>query len=221
MTPAASPTRSAAAVVWLVGFLTVSFAVSCVSGGGRTDAGDPKGWAAGPVRWLMLPSEARQFRRLESAREILAFVEAFWLRRDPDLSSPGNPRLRQFYERVDAADGLYGEDQKAGSLTPRGRALILLGSPPVLRTSQREVPALETRPSSPRPVVTSRSIQVESWTYGPDDLSAELLALLTAEGRTEAIVLSFGVEESRSSLLEGESLLELAARAWLREADAL
>lgn len=217
MTSAATPRRSAAAARLPLGALVVLLAFSCASGGGGGETGDPKGWAAGPVRWLMLSEEARQFRRLDSAREILAFVESFWLRRDPDLTSPGNPRLRQFYERVDAADGLYGEAEKAGSLTPRGRALILLGSPPVLRTSQREVPALETRPNSSRPVVTTRAIQVESWTYGPDDLSPELLVLLTTEGRTEAIVLTFGVEENRSSLLEGEHLLELAARSWLRE----
>lgn len=202
-----------AAALWL---LTI-FVCSCASGHGHAATGDPKGWVTGPVRWLMLPEEHRQFRKLRSAREVLAFAESFWLLRDPDLSEPGNPRLRLFYQRVADADSLYGEADRVGSSTPRGRALILLGSPPVLRTGQREVPALESTSNSSRPVVTTHQIQVESWTYGPDDLSPELLQLLAAEGRTEAVVLTFGVDADRSSLLDGERLLELAARAWLRE----
>src|SRR3954449_1580217 len=90
----------------------------------------------GPTRWLMLPEEEKQYRRLRTSREVIDFVEAFWLRRDPDPETPSNEFAKEFYERVEAADRLYGEGGVRGSLTDRGRALVLLGPPPRMRYGQ-------------------------------------------------------------------------------------
>ncbi len=72
-------------------------------------------------------------------------------RRDPDLEKPGNECAKTFYQRVEAADRLYSEGGTRGSLTERGRALILLGPPPVLRYSQKRVPELGAGPAGRPP----------------------------------------------------------------------
>ncbi|HYO12923.1 MAG TPA: GWxTD domain-containing protein [Thermoanaerobaculia bacterium] len=191
---------------------------SWLSGCGSANAtGGTAALVGGPTLWLMLPEEQKQARRLGSTREAVAYIESFWRRRDPDPSTPGNEFARTFYERVEAADGLYTEGGTRGSMTDRGRALILLGPPPMLRYSQERVPTWELgRPGSP-PAVQSRHLVMESWVYSVADLPPELTVLLEAEGPTPTeIVLVFAAEPRRTYLVQGEKYLEMAARAAVR-----
>ncbi|MDX1384910.1 MAG: GWxTD domain-containing protein, partial [Thermoanaerobaculia bacterium] len=82
---------------------------------------DLEQWAQGPVRWLLLPAEERELRRLDDPASAATFVERFWARRDPDPTTPGNPYREAFAQRVEAADLLYEEPELRGSLTDRGR----------------------------------------------------------------------------------------------------
>ena len=126
----------AAAVLYLVSWL----AVACQSATANpSPPGGGRGLEDGPTRWLMLPDEHKRFRRLDTTREAIGFIEAFWLRRDPDPGTPGNEFSRTFYERVEAADRLYSEEGVRGSMTDRGRALVLLGPPPSIRASQKRI----------------------------------------------------------------------------------
>jgi GWxTD domain-containing protein len=174
------------------------------------------GLSEGPTRWLMLPDEERRLRHLRTTREAVDFVEAFWRRRDPDPTTPGNEFSRLFYERVEAADRLYSDAGTRGSLTDRGRALILLGPPPVLRYSQKRVPAWDPgRPGAP-PAVQTRSLSLETWVYAVADLAPSLRQILEQEDRPE-IVLVFVVDPRRTYLIEGEEVLQMAVRAAVRE----
>lgn len=165
----------------------------------------------------MLPEELRQFRRLRSTREAVAFIEGFWKRRDPDPNSPGNEYSRTFYERVEAADRLYPEGGTRGSLTDRGRALVLLGPPPVLRYSQRKVPAWDPgKPGAP-PAVQTRTLSLESWVYSVTDLPQPLQQLVEEEDPRPEVVLVFVIDPRHSYLAEGEKYLELAVQAAVRE----
>lgn len=167
-------------------------------------------WAQGPARWLILPEEAREMKHLGTSREAIAFMERFWRRRDPDPSTPGNLFMQAFHERVEAADALYAEPGVRGSLTDRGRALVLLGPPPVLRYNQRAIPGRDPgRGAFLRP--ETAHIVVETWTYPAEELGPELVAELP-EGEGE-IVLLFVVEPRRTYLIEGERYLAMAARA--------
>ncbi|MDX1582690.1 MAG: GWxTD domain-containing protein, partial [Thermoanaerobaculia bacterium] len=65
------------------------------------------------------------------------FVDLFWARRDPTPSTPANEWKAAFEERVAVADEQWDEGRVRGSLTDRGRALILLGAP--ARRSLQEV----------------------------------------------------------------------------------
>jgi GWxTD domain-containing protein len=190
-------------------------ALACQSAPRRPAGG--AGLDEGPTRWLMLPEEQREYRRLRSTRDVVDFIERFWLRRDPNPDQPGNEFSKAFYERVEAADRLYSDGSARGSLTDRGRALILLGPPPVLRYSQRRVPTWNPgRPGSP-PAVHSQTLSLESWVYTVPDLSPALRQLIEEDGPRPEIELIFAVEPRRTYLIEGEDFLEMAVKAAVRE----
>jgi GWxTD domain-containing protein len=206
--------RLGAAVLPLIPWL----ALSCGPGIVRARSSSAAGLADGPTRWLMLPDEIRQAERLGTTREAVDFVESFWRRRDPDPDEPGNPFAKAFYERVEAADRLYVDGGQRGSLTDRGRALILLGPPPVLRYSQRRVPAWDPSKPGSRPAIQSRNLVLEIWAYPITDLPPALAQRIAEkEPETVEISLSFAVEPRRTYLVEGHRYLEYAVRAAVRE----
>lgn len=172
-------------------------------------------WAKGPVRWLMLGEEERSFRKLRDDHEAAAFVQAFWRRRDPQPETPENPFFDRFQRRVTAADRLYTEGRRRGSLTDRGRALVLLGSPPRLKVGQQVTPALSPRPSGRRPQFAVETVRVEIWEYESDSLWPALAALLARDAEPE-MRLTFVTGDDEARLVEGERLLDLAAIASVR-----
>ncbi len=176
--------------------------------------GELGSWAEGPVRWLLLPAERQDLAKASSPAEALGFVERFWARRDPDPATPINPFRDTFYQRVEAADLLYRDDGDRGSLTVRGRALILLGSPTGLRVTNYE--ALEWDPSAGTPDnVRVRQLPMEIWSYQPGDLPVSLRQALAATDEQAEYRVSFVRDERGMSLREGEELLDLALRTAL------
>ncbi len=173
-------------------------------------------WAEGPVRWLLLPAEERELRRLRSDSEAAVFVAEFWRRRDPDPTLPGNRARELFEQRVTAADRQYPEQGQRGSLTDRGRALVVLGPPSLLRVGRRTSPAwAPTRASTgPMPV---RHLVIETWEYRPQDLPPRLAERLAGRGE-DGITLTFVLGE-HTRLLEGEEALLLAAESAVRLPD--
>lgn len=179
------------------------------------------GLADGPTRWLMLPDELRQVQRMRTNREAVDWLETFWRRRDPDPREPGNDAAKIFYQRVEAADRLYSDGGVRGSLTARGRALILLGPPPVLRYSQKRVPAWEPGRPGGRPAIQTRDVVLESWVYALEDLSPELREKIVEDDPDQKeLVLVFLIEPTKTDLLEGEKLLDLAVRAAIKDGSA-
>ena len=184
-------------------------------------------WPHGAVRWLLLPDEADSFDHLQNVDEARAFIVAFWARRDPAPAPPAAARVPmpvpldadvprtnafavRFFERVAMADKLYLEPDVRGSLTDRGGALILLGPPPVMRVLRRKVPALDaSRPGRAGEVL---EVPVEIWAYRPADLP-ELARLEPKLGEAHEITLTFRAGGDHVTLLDGRSILRLAARA--------
>ncbi len=173
-------------------------------------------WGEGPVRWLMLASEQREYRRLRSGGEIAQFIEEFWRRRDPAPEVAGNPHLDRFLLRVQEADMLFGAGDLRGSLTARGRAHILLGPPSVLSQQYRASPSLESGRDRGRDVGVDH-ILIESWSYRPEDLTAELRLQLDDRGWSLELEVRFQIASEQDQILAGEELLQLAARALLRD----
>jgi GWxTD domain-containing protein len=194
-----------------------SLTLGCQSAAPRRPASGA-GLDEGPTRWLMLPEEERQYRRLHTSREVIDFIEEFWRRRDPEPDEPGNPFAKTFYERVEAADRLYSEGGTRGSLTGRGRALVLLGPPPVLRYGQKKVPAWNPgRPGSP-PAVQTQTLPLETWVYPLVELPAPLQELIReGKGPIPEIALVFTTDPEHTSLIDGEEYLKMAAQATVRQ----
>ena len=206
--------RLAVAALSLIPWL----ALACRPGVVRATSAGAAGLADGPTRWLMLPEEIRQAEKLGTTREAVEFIEEFWRRRDPDPEEPGNPFSKTFYERVEAADRLYADGGQRGSLTDRGRALILLGPPPILRYSQKRVPTWEPGKPGSRPATHSRNLVLEIWAWPVADLPPALgQRIAEKEPETTEISLSFAVEPRRTYLVEGHRYLEYAVKAAVRE----
>ncbi len=167
-------------------------------------------WPRGPVHWLLLPDEADAFADLTSADDARAFILHFWERRNPSPGSPVNVAAQQFFDRVEMADKLYLEEDRRGSLTERGGALILLGSPAILRVQRRHTPALDV--SKPGRAGDVQQVPIEVWGYRPADLP-DLVRLEPSLGELKEITITFQLGREHSSILDGRSLLRIAARA--------
>lgn len=177
-------------------------------------------WAKGPVRWLMLPEEERAFRHLRGDDDAARFVRDFWARRDPEpAKADSNPFYERFEQRVAAADRLYAEGDVRGSLTDRGRAFLLLGSPPMLKVGQQTAPAWSPKRRGRSPGFAVQQVRVEVWEYDRASLWPTLRVLLDRED-LDKLVLTFLIENGRGRLLEGEDALRLAALASVRPGGA-
>ena len=174
-------------------------------------------WAAGPVHWLLLPAERKELKQIAKASETVAFIEVFWQRRDDDPNDSGNAYREEFMHRVEAADILYSDEEIRGSLTDRGRALILMGPPTHVTVSKEPVMAWDPA-SNTSDRVTMRDVDVEVWGYKMEALPAGMLEIWMAKKKKAAedtlnLTLMFRNVGRRTSLVEGEALLEAAARA--------
>ncbi len=173
-------------------------------------------WAQGPVRWLLLPNEWKELRQVEDTAAALSFVEGFWFRRDPQPAEPGNAFRGAFSQRVVESDLLYVEGGVKGSLTDRGRSLILLGAPSHVRVASEPILAWDAQRKTRRGV-TTRTVDVEIWAYRLDELSPRLIELAHEWSRESEralpLTLTFRSDSRRTYLVEGKVLLDLAARA--------
>ncbi len=215
----------AAARHWLLGGVVAALLLVAVAARPPRLPQELAEWPRGAVRWLLLPDEADAYEHLQSAEEARAFIVAFWVRRDPAAAAappgpapPADPAVSphvnafaaRFFERVAMADRLYLEEDVRGSLTDRGGALILLGPPPVMRVLRRKVPALDSnRPGRAGEVL---EVPIEVWAYRPEDLP-DLARLEPKLGEHQEITLTFRAGGAHVTLLDGRSILRLAARA--------
>ncbi len=87
------------------------------------------GWAEGPEGVLLSAAERTEYGGLASDEEAKEFIDLFWARRDPDLDTRRNEFKVEFESRVLAGDREFSVDDIPGSLSDRGRVLILLGVP--------------------------------------------------------------------------------------------
>jgi GWxTD domain-containing protein len=197
----------------LAPLVLVALAASCSGARGARVSAGARLWLEGPVRWLLTPEETRDFRGLTTHRQVLEFIEAFWRRRDPTPEDPDNPFRLAFVERSAAADRLYAEGARRGSLTDRGRVLILFGPPSILRYRQKAVPVLAPDRPRGKTAAATRWMTQEVWAYLPEDLPASFLELLPEEESRSELAFVFAAEARRTYLLEGVRYCELAAAA--------
>ena len=86
-------------------------------------------WAKGPVQFIMTQQEMQQWNQIRTDAEAKAFQDLFWAKRDPSAGTPANEYRASFEAAVKYADEHFTEGRRKGSLTDRGRLLLILGAP--------------------------------------------------------------------------------------------
>ncbi len=87
-----------------------------------------KKWLEQDVVWIITDQETQAFKSLKNDEEREAFIENFWLRRNPNPDSPDNEFREQHYARIAYANEHFAAG-KPGWKTDRGHVYIAYGKP--------------------------------------------------------------------------------------------
>jgi len=90
--------------------------------------GEYKTWLEQDVHWIISDEETRAFKSLSNDEERDAFIENFWLRRNPNPDSPENEYRDEHYRRITYANEHFAAG-KPGWKTDRGHIYISFGKP--------------------------------------------------------------------------------------------
>src|SRR5579862_5102990 len=90
--------------------------------------GPYKKWVDQDVRWIITDQEMKAFKSLSNDEEREAFIENFWLRRNPNPDSPENEFREEHYRRIAYANEHFAAG-KPGWKTDRGHIYIAYGKP--------------------------------------------------------------------------------------------
>src|SRR5712691_3753114 len=120
-------------------------------------------WAKGPVQFIMSADEQTKWNQIKSDADAKAFIALFWARRDPTPGTPVNEYREGFESAVKYADEHFAEGRRKGSLTERGRVLLLLGPPSRIERSGAAsigMPGESATRTSP-----DQSVPTQVWVY--------------------------------------------------------
>ncbi|NLT67342.1 MAG: GWxTD domain-containing protein [Acidobacteria bacterium] len=87
-----------------------------------------KKWLEEDVVWIISEEEKATFKALQNDEEREAFIEQFWLRRNPDPRSSTNAFKEEHYRRIAYANERF-HSGIPGWKTDRGRIYIMFGPP--------------------------------------------------------------------------------------------
>jgi GWxTD domain-containing protein len=91
-------------------------------------SGTYKTWLTQDVPYIITDEETRAFKQLTNDEEREAFIEQFWLRRNPNPDSPENEFREEHYRRIAYANEHFAAG-KPGWKTDRGHIYIAYGKP--------------------------------------------------------------------------------------------
>ena len=120
-----------------------------------------KTWLEQDVAYIISDEERKAFRTLSNDEERDAFIEQFWLRRNPDPDSPENEFREEHYRRIAYANEHFAAG-KPGWKTDRGRIYIAWGKPDEINSHPSG--GQYTRPYSEGGGTTS-TFPFETWRY--------------------------------------------------------
>ena len=87
-----------------------------------------KTWLDQDVAYIITDEERKAFKNLNNDEEREAFIEQFWLRRNPNPDSPDNEFREEHYRRIQYANDHFAAG-KPGWKTDRGHIYIAFGKP--------------------------------------------------------------------------------------------
>ncbi|MGD1147189.1 MAG: GWxTD domain-containing protein [Thermoanaerobaculaceae bacterium] len=145
-------------------FVLVAFAAGVFASVAGAQLSQPfKDFPNGPAGFVMTDNEKKAFAQLKSDSEAQAWIELFWAKRDPDLNTIENEYKQDFDLRVTAADKMFSMEKIKGSMSDRGKVLILMGKP----LSLQNVKGAAEEEEGSRPSFIARGA-TQIWTYTKD-----------------------------------------------------
>ncbi|MEA2490663.1 MAG: hypothetical protein QOH21_2455, partial [Acidobacteriota bacterium] len=133
-------------------------------------------WGRGPAQYFMTRDEIARWKAIRTDAEAEAFVALFWARRDPTPETARNEFRERFDALVRTADEkLGGARNRKGSLTDRGRMLLLFGPPEKMERQQHDI---APQPTAPQQDTVAGPMVV--WTY-EGERARELFETVRAE----------------------------------------
>ena len=96
----------------------------------------------GPMKYYAIDKEIRRYRKsdIEGKRNI---ISKFWIRRDPDPSTPINEAQAEFQQRLQYVDGQFSTPRQKGWKTDLGRVFLIYGAPSEI---ERYPSSIEAKP---------------------------------------------------------------------------
>jgi TonB family protein len=88
-----------------------------------------KSWLDEDVLWIITPEERATFLRLSNDEERDAFIEQFWMRRNPNVDAPENSFREEHYARIAYSNQHFGSADGPGWKSDRGHVYIVYGKP--------------------------------------------------------------------------------------------
>ena len=122
-----------------------------------------KSWLDQDVAYIITDEERKAFKNLTNDEEREAFIEQFWLRRNPNPDSPDNEFREEHYRRIQYANDHYAAG-KPGWKTDRGHIYIAFGPPD----------SIESHPSGGATSVPMEEGGGETSTFPFEDLALPL-----------------------------------------------
>ena len=123
----------------------------------------------GPLQPLLTREEAAAWKNVKTDQEAKAFLDLFWARRDPSPNTPQNEYREQIEARVKYADEQFAEGKTRGSLTDRGRILVIYGAPKSAKRITSGASSMDTPSSADAQRESSATIE---WIYEGDEAKA-------------------------------------------------
>src|SRR4051812_27216607 len=90
-------------------------------------------WGNSAVQFVMPPEEQAQWKAIKTDADAKAFIDLFWAKRDPSPATPRNEFRENFDAAAKYADEHFAQGRTKGSLTDRGKVLILFGAPKAIQ----------------------------------------------------------------------------------------
>ena len=86
-------------------------------------------WSSTPVRYLLTPSQKKEYDSLATDAARAEFVDRFWAQLDPTAGTPENEFRREFERRLAYADSAFTDGETRGLDTDRAAVFAILGPP--------------------------------------------------------------------------------------------
>jgi len=123
---------------------------------------DRKQWGEGAVQLLMTAEEKAAWSQVTTDAAADKFIKLFWLRRDPSLKADVEAKIKY-------ADEHFTQGKTRGSLSDRGKALLLYGVPTKVTRSGGVTPSNMAAPNRNDSITTpssdERNALQQTWLY--------------------------------------------------------